>query len=191
MRMVEADVQLVGARPLLRHPPVFRGRELTREPWVRAAPRRRLTLDDLLAVARPQTSLLLDLKGSDTRLADVVLSSIQPFVDARSITVCGRNWALLDCFENVPGITVFYSAGTPSELLGLLARDRPIDGVSISETLLNRRIVRLVREGAETIVAWTVNSRARARELTSIGVDAIVTDDLRLLDGSIELSQAA
>jgi hypothetical protein len=86
---------------------------------------------------------------------------------------------------------VIYSVGTPSELLGLLARDRPIDGVSISETLLNRRIVRLVREGAETIVAWTVNSRARARELTLIGVDAIVTDDLRLPDGSIELSRVA
>jgi glycerophosphoryl diester phosphodiesterase len=180
--VVEADVQLVGRRAVLRHPSTLRGRELSWEPWARAAAFRRVTLAELLAAAGPATEVMLDLKGTDPRLADQVRRDIGPWLATRRLAVCGRAWHLLEPFEAIPGVRVVRSAGTAEELLHLLGRRVRADGVCVREHLLDERLVELLRDRAGRVLAWTVNGPLRARELAGWGVDGLVTDDLRLLE---------
>jgi glycerophosphoryl diester phosphodiesterase len=191
IRTVEADVQLLGRRAVLRHPACVRGRELGWEPWARAAAFRRLTLDELLAAAAGETELMLDLKGDDMRLAETVRASLEPWLGRRRLALCGRFWPLLEPFEDVAGVRVVRSAGSAEELLRLVGRRDPLDGVCVRERLLNERLVALLGERAVSVLAWTVNSPARAHELAAWGVDGIVSDDLGLLERAVAAPLAA
>ena len=48
-------------------------------------------------------------------------------------------------------------------------------------TLIDQRLVDRVHAAGGRVIAWTVNSRRVARTLRALGVDAICTDDVRLL----------
>lgn len=191
IRVVEADVQLLGRRAVLRHPSTVRGRELSWEPWARAGAFRRLTLDELLAEASPETELMLDLKGADPRLSDAVRAAVEPWLAVRRLAVCGRIWHLLERFENLPEVRVVWSAGTAQELLSLLGRRAPMDGVCIRERLLDEPLVELLGERAEAVLAWTVNCPLRAEELAGWGIDGLVTDDVSLLDHRVTTAALA
>jgi glycerophosphoryl diester phosphodiesterase len=122
------------------------------------------------------------LKGADGRLAHAVRAAIAPWLGTRTLAVCGRAWALLEPFEALAGVRVVRSAGTAEELLTLLGTGTHLGGVCVRERLLDERLVALLRERADAVLAWTVNSPARARELASWGVDGLVTDDRALLE---------
>lgn len=151
---------------------------------MRASARRRLRLADLLEAAAPETALVLDLKGADGRLPNAVLSQLDRFPVRRPVVVCGRAWHLLAPFEAVAGVRVFRSAGTAVELLALLGRDQPGDGVCVRDHLLDTRIVRLLHARAACVLAWTVNCPRRADALLRLGVDALISDDVHLLQRS-------
>jgi glycerophosphoryl diester phosphodiesterase len=57
----------------------------------------------------------------------------------------------------------------------------PDDAVSIRQTLLSREIVAALHERVPSVVAWTVNRAARARQLAGYGVDGITSDRIPVL----------
>ena len=68
-----------------------------------------------------------------------------------------------------------------SRLLAALRRRLPwlgdrLDGVSIHERLLDAGTVRDLQAISRTILAWPVNTAARARELTALGVSGLISD---------------
>jgi glycerophosphoryl diester phosphodiesterase len=63
-----------------------------------------------------------------------------------------------------------------------LALQRTIDGVTIQHTLLNEETAGWLRERNMTILAWTVNDLERVNELVALGVNAVTTDNLAILE---------
>lgn len=49
--------------------------------------------------------------------------------------------------------------------------------------LIDRDLVDLVHGAGGRVIAWTVNERSVADQLTAISVDGVCTDDIRLLEG--------
>ena len=139
-------------------------------PW---APR--LLLDELLAAAEPDTELMLDLKGHDRRLPPHVLAAVEAAARVQRLTVCSRNWRMLEPFAAVPGIRRVHSVGTARQLARLLRLDVPLAGISIHAKLLDAALVGELRQRAETLLAWPVESLDLARRLADWGVHGLIS----------------
>ncbi len=177
-RVIEADVRLFRGRPEIRHLKTVGPLPLYWDRWQLASPfRATLVLAELLRATTGRSELMLDLKGSRPRLADLVRAELAPFLGDRRFTVCARSWDLLGAFADLP-VRRVASVGSARQLRALLRRfaDRRVDGVSIHERLLDERVVGDLRQVADTVLTWPVNVPARARELMRIGVDGLISD---------------
>jgi hypothetical protein len=181
--LVEADVRLFRGRPEIRHLKTVGPLRLYWDRWELASPfRRSLVLPELLGSSAGATELMLDLKGANTHLAEIVRQELEPYMPARRFTVCARSWELLDAFDGLP-VRRFASVGNRRQLRALLARfaERRLDGVSIHERLLDALVVAEVRSVAGLVLTWPVNVPARARELVRLGVDGLISDDAAVI----------
>ena len=180
MRVIEADVHLFRGRLEVRHLKTLGPVPILWDRWRLASPfAARLVLTDLLAAAEPQTELVLDLKGRERRLAERVLEALRPRLRAGAVvTICARSWPLLEPFRGVEGVRGVHSVGSARQLRRLRRRvaDSRLDGISIHERLLDSRTVHELREFADVIMTWPVNTRERARELVACGVDGLISD---------------
>jgi hypothetical protein len=144
----------------------------------------RLQLVDLLLASRATGApLMLDLKGGDRRLATELVRLIDEFVPDRLLSVCSRNWTLLDPFADAPRIRVVHSVGSRAQLRALLSRRyTPAENaVSVHQRLLSPGRVRTLRRRAALLMTWPVNTVPRMEELVSWGVTGIISDAPRVL----------
>jgi glycerophosphoryl diester phosphodiesterase len=180
VRTIEADVHLCRGRLEVRHLKTLGPVPLLWDRWKLASPwAPRLLVSELLEAVRPPTELVLDLKGRDRRLAGLVLEAIGPRVaEGRDVTVCARSWPLLEPFTGVEHVRVVHSVGSARQLARLRRRldGRRIQGISIHERVLDSGRVRELRELADLILTWPVNTVERARELAGWGVDGLISD---------------
>jgi len=177
--LIEADVRLFRGRPEIRHLKTVGPLPLYWDRWELASPfRRSLVLSELLGSSAGSTELMLDLKGANTRLAEIVRQELEPYVPGRRFTVCARSWALLDAFDGLP-VRRFASVGNRRQLRALLDRfaQTRLDGVSIHERLLDAGVLAEIRSVAGLVLTWPVNVPARARELVRLGVDGLISDE--------------
>jgi hypothetical protein len=190
--VVEADVHLFRRRIEVRHLKTVGPIPLLWDRWALASPfRPRLLLDELLASVGPATCLMLDLKGRDARLSGLVLEAIRD-AGRRSTIVCSRSWNLLAPFEGDPGVRVVHSVGSHRQLRSLLRFPvGSLEGVSIHARLLDDIVAPMIRERAELVFAWPVNTLARARELAALGVSGMISDRLQLADELAPLHSVA
>jgi hypothetical protein len=180
IRLVECDVRLWRGRVEVTHLRAVGRLPIHWEKWRLGNPlRRRLRLDELVGATGPETELLIDLKGRDPRLAELVLAALP---SGRAVSVCSRAWQLLEPFEHEESVRVVYSVGTRAELDALLARPGgvPLGGVSIHHRLLDEPTMAELRQRTGLILAWPVMSAHRAHELIELGVDGVITQDLTI-----------
>jgi glycerophosphoryl diester phosphodiesterase len=180
IRLVECDVRLWHGQVEVTHLRAVGRLPIHWEKWRLGNPlRRRLRLRELLDAAGPETELLIDVKGHDPRLAELVLEALPA---GRAISVCSRDWRLLEPFEHHGTVRVVYSVGTKAELDALFAlpEDEPLAGVSIHHRLLDEQTMAELRRRTALILAWPVSSDSRAHELIALGVDGVITQDLSL-----------
>ena len=151
--------------------------------------RHRLTLDDILPLARPETRFLLDLKGTDVRLADAVVELVRRHrpaaPDTPPILVCSPFWEVLDAAGRHPDVRVIHSVGRDAALARLFDRvaDVPDPAVSIHVRYLGKPLPHLARfrDAGIAVVTWPVNDAALAQDLIGRGVDGLIMDDPALL----------
>jgi hypothetical protein len=177
--LIECDVRLFHGKPEVRHLKTIGPLPIFWDRWTLANPfARRLLLPELLQALAPGTELMLDLKGRDGRLADLVVSALARRPEVRHATICARSLALLDPFRERPGITTVYSIGRRRQLQGLTDRwdGRRFDAVSIHERLLDRETVRLLGRYADVVMTWPVRTAEQARRLLAWGVRGLITD---------------
>lgn len=180
---MEADVRLFHGRAEVRHLKTVGPLPVYWDRWALASPfRRPFVLSALLRATGPGTELMLDLKGSRLRLAELVRGEIAAYLPQRRFTICARSWRLLDGFDGLP-VRRFASAGSRRQLRALIRRfaDRRVDGVSVHERLLDARAVAELRSVADVVLTWPVNAPSRARELVAMGVDGLISDDAALI----------
>lgn len=174
--LVEADVRLWRGRLEVRHLKTAGPLPILWDRWRLANPfAPRLELRDLLAGARPETELLLDLKGRDRRLAELVLDALPR---DRRITICARDGRLLEPFAGREHVRLFQSVGSRRQLRAFLRRvdGLVLDGVSIHERLLDERVVAELRRRSSIVISWPVNTLQRAHELALLGVHGMISD---------------
>jgi glycerophosphoryl diester phosphodiesterase len=182
--LVEADVRLWRGRAEVRHLKTVGPLPILWDKWYLANPfAPRLQLRHVLARARRETQLLLDLKGRDRKLAELVRDGLP---DDRPVTVCARSRALLEPFAELGNVRVFQSVGSRRQLRTLLRTvdDVTLDGVSIHERLLDERVVDALRARGATVISWPVNTLDRALELARLGIHGLISDDPATLLGS-------
>jgi glycerophosphoryl diester phosphodiesterase len=180
VRAIEADLHLFRSRLEVRHLKTIGRIPILWDTWKLANPfSRRLVLPELLDAVEPDTELVLDLKGRDPRLAEAV----RELVADRPVTICARSWPLLDAFAGIESVRRVHSVGSARQLARLRQRlgGRRLDGISIHERLLDSRSVGELRELADVIMTWPVNTPERALELTACGVDGLISDRPSLL----------
>jgi glycerophosphoryl diester phosphodiesterase len=183
--MVELDVHLFRGRLEVRHAKTFGPLAILWERWylVRPfAPRRQLV--DVLGTVRPETHLLLDLKGPWPQLGRFAREVMRAACPDRPYSVCARNWFLLRPFRGQPNVRVIRSAAGPGALRSLVRRHRHGDGVSLEERLVTRELLADLHAHTPLVLVWGVVSRDRFRELRDVGVDGFILDDLTLAEGS-------
>lgn len=177
LQLAEADLHLFRGRVEVRHLKTLGPVPILWDSWKLASPRTpRLLLGELLAAAGPDTELMLDLKGRDARLSRKVRDAITA-AGIRRVTVCSRNWRLLDPLRDLPQVRIVHSVGSRCQLRALRRRFQGLrlTGISIHRDLLDAEQVRDLRERAELIMAWPVETSGAARELSAWGVDGLIS----------------
>ena len=177
--LVEADLHLRRGRIEVRHLKTLGPLPLLWDRW-RLAPGwgPRLELGALLGAAGPATELMLDLKGRDGRLARRVADALAAVPRRPRITVCSRNWVLLEPFEELEGVRLVHSVGSRRQLRALRRRfaSRRLDGISIHRDLLDAGTVADLRTRADMVMTWPVASADEARALAGWGVSGVITE---------------
>ncbi len=182
--LVEADVHLYRGRLEVRHLKTLGPLPVLWDRWYLASPRTpRLELTALLDHVDSETALLLDLKGSEPRLSLCVAAELARRQPVSPVTVCARNWRLLEPFLDDPHVRAVHSVGSRRQLRALRRRfaGRRLEGVSIHQRLLNPRTVADLRARAEIIVSWPVATVEEARRLAAWGVDGVITERFEAL----------
>jgi hypothetical protein len=177
---VEADLHLFHGRLEVRHLKTVGPLPILWDRWALAPPwQPRLLIDRLLAAARPDTRLMLDLKGHDRRLGALVAQTLDARAHDRDVTVCARDWRLLAPFHGRPGTRVVHSVGSKRQLR--LLPDRRLGGVSIHRRLLDAAVVRELKTRAEVLLCWPVETADEAHTLAAWGVDGLISQSFERL----------
>ena len=183
-RLVEADLHLRRGRIEVRHLKTLGPLPLLWDRW-RLAPGwgPRMELGALLAAAGPATELMLDLKGRDGRLARRVAGALAAVPRPPRITVCSRNWALLEALDGLEGVRLVHSVGSRRQLRALRRRfaSRRLEGISIHRDLLDAGTVADLRTRADMVMTWPVASADEARALAGWGVNGVITERFDVL----------
>lgn len=132
----------------------------------------------------------LDLKDTSPRFLNKLIDFLNRHgQDRRIILVSSWDLGVLQRVErDAPWVGRLLSVGSKDALDSLLVgyedirQDRLLNGVTIAHELLDAPTVEWLKERELLIFAWTVENLSRVNELTLLGVDAVVTDDLAILN---------
>jgi len=130
--------------------------------------------------------LKLDLKSTGQNALDSLVRFVLARPTEQQILVVSRNQdALIYLDEQLPDTVQILSLSTGNDVDLLLEHDDRIagvDGVSVPAWTLTPHRIEGLKSRGYLIDAWTVNDVERLVELTSMGVDAITTDNLAFFD---------
>ncbi len=147
-------------------------------------------LRDAWAYSAGATVLKLDLKSTGQNALDSLVRFIQARPTEQQILIVSKSGdALAYLDEQLPDTVQILSLATGNDVDMLLEHEDRIDGVdgiSIPEWSLTPQRIEGLKERGYLIDAWTVNDVQRLVELTSMGVDAITTDNLAFFDMAVE-----
>ena len=185
---VEADIWLHYGRLVARHDPALWRLPITysrRSVSLILAPA--IVLDTLLqATRRTTTQVLIDLKGREQGLPEAIVGVLRRRNAFERAALCGQEWGPLDRARALDARAhVVFSLGKPEHLERYLVRRRDDSAppcASCYHGLLTPATVDALKEAGSTIIAWTVDSEARARQLLRWGVDGITSNRFDMLN---------
>lgn len=183
--LVEADVHLYRDVLEVRHCKAV-GKHLYWDRWCDLSLRRNLclpVLDEVLAVAGGDPRLMLDLKGPSLGVAPRVAALLRQSAPGVPLTVCTKQWRMLDAFAPDPHVRCVFSANDPLQLARLRARlrRRPAFGVSIRLGLLSPEVVAEIKRRVQVVMAWSVDTEAELGRALRLGVTGVISKNVDLL----------
>jgi glycerophosphoryl diester phosphodiesterase len=185
---VETDIWLLYGRLVARHDrtlwrlPVSYSR---RSLQLHLAPA--IVLDTVLrATARTSTRVLIDLKGGHPGLPAAIVRLLERRDAFERTALCGQEWGPLEEALRInPAVRVFFSLGRrPEQFDAYLARRNAGTAPPLASCfhgMLTPTTVARLKAAGSTVIAWTVDSEARARQLLDWGVDGITSNDYAML----------
>jgi glycerophosphoryl diester phosphodiesterase len=181
---VETDVWSYKGRLEVRHAKTLGFIPVIWDKWyVRRQPDRPLVLDDVLAALPPGMGVMLDLKGDDAALPEMILAALRRHPEARPVMVSARFWQHLPSLREYPGLMLFHSVGRPWELRRVrpLLDQRENDAICVRYQLLNAATVRSLKQQVSMLATWAINDEERLARAMEWGVDAIITDETAIM----------
>ena len=177
---VETDIRPYRGRLDVRHAKTLGPLPIIWDRWyVRRYPRDPLDLDTVLNALPKGMGIMLDLKGNDPVLPELLLAALRRHPDPHPIMISSRFWDYLPSLRDYPGLMLFHSIGTR----GQLERVRPLldlrenDAVCVKYTLLDGPTVASLKQQVSMVSTWGINDTERLRHAIDWGVDAIITDE--------------
>jgi glycerophosphoryl diester phosphodiesterase len=127
----------------------------------------------------------LDLKESSNRYLDLLIAFLEERGDREVVVASGNERALRTFQDRYPRAIRLLSVGNSRDLRRL--RERParvalVDGVTIRASLVDEDAAAWLREQGMLIFVWTVNDLDRLNTLVLLGVDAVTTDNLAIME---------
>lgn len=174
-RGLESDVWLSAeGEPVLHHGP----------PHKEKAPP--LSLAELFAACGTDFDLSLDMKGPGTAERAVAVAHEAGF-DVSRLWMCGGSgscaaWRQYDPHVKLVTDLRWRDALMHAETVIPLLAEQTVDAVNLRHGRWTRRLVRLVHESGMLAFAWDVNHRWTRRYVLRVGVDALYSDHVDLLD---------
>jgi len=144
------------------------------------------TLGEVWNASARAGAVKLDLKQSSAAFYDLVFAFLDAHRDGRPVIVVSSSPSALRAFQaRAPDVYRFINA-TDANRQRALQRDPEllalIDGVSVRHDVLDADIAAWFDEQGVVTMAWTVNDLKRVNELVKLGVDAITTDNLAIME---------
>ena len=197
VHLVETDVHLYRDALEVRHRKAI-GPHFYWEKWWEVNRRRDIVLPELtevLAEAGAHPGLMLDLKGPGLDVASEVAALLRRHAPGMPVTVCTKQWRMLDAFDDDPNVRRVYSAAHPLQLrqLRALLRERRVDGLSIHRGLLRPDVVAELRRATDLIMVWPVDTEAALEHARWLGVTGVISKNLAILRqlGAADREEAA
>lgn len=144
--------------------------------------------DALIALVEGGARLMLDLRSWFRDPAAAAARELLALTDRSRVTISCEHWPIADRMRAwLPGIGVAYSIGSKRALRRYIEGRRdgslPETPVSVRESLLRSADdVDQLRTLSGSVAAWTVDDVDRALELVELGVDALISNRLQVLN---------
>ncbi|MGN0374662.1 MAG: glycerophosphodiester phosphodiesterase family protein [Butyrivibrio sp.] len=135
------------------------------------------TLREVMEFTKDKIKLNIEIKLSDNEphLVEKVVALIQEFEYTEDCYVTSMSYEALKEIKNIdPNIKTGYVL---TLAYGNFYNLDYCDAFSINAAYVNKNMVDAIHNRGKEIFVWTVNSRSKAREMTAIGVDAVITDN--------------
>ena len=211
--MIEADVHLYRRVLEVRHRKAL-GPHLYLEKWYELNRRRSIVLPDpaeLLAHVRAVTDglprLMLDLKGPRLGVAPEVDALLRRSAPDMPVSVCTKQWRMLEAFDGAPNVRQVMSAANWVQLSRLRARlrnqrrearrsgaqpasDRAA-GLSIYRNLLTPDIVAELHQATDLVMVWPVDTEEALAHARRLGVSGVISKNLPMLRRLVAESASA
>ena len=135
------------------------------------------TLREVMEFTKDKIKLNIEIKLSDNEphLVEKVVALIQEFEYTEDCYVTSMSYEALKEIKNIdPNIKTGYVL---TLAYGNFYNLDYCDAFSINAAYVNKNMVDAIHNRGKEIFVWTVNSRSKAKEMTAIGVDAVITDN--------------
>lgn len=142
---------------------------------------RQISLDEALALARPEVEVFVELKGepADAEVLAVqvvgALARTGGFQRARVLSAVPELLAAVALRAPAVAVHLVYQARSPLDLDATLER-LGASGVVPNHRHVNRAFVRGRHRRGNSVVPYTINTRAGVDRMTAAGADGVVTD---------------
>ncbi|MBX6356426.1 MAG: glycerophosphodiester phosphodiesterase [Micromonosporaceae bacterium] len=187
--LVEADIHLFRGALEVRHCKAL-GRHLFWEKWWDVSWRRDVIVPELAEVlahvrevVNGDPRLMLDLKGRAPAVAPEVAALLRRAAPGMPVSVCTKQWRMLDAFDGDPHVRKILSASSTRQLGRLRARlrRRRAAGVSVRRQLLTPAVAEELRRGADVVMVWPVDTEAALDHARWLGVNGVISKNLDIL----------
>lgn len=183
---IECDLWHAHGRLVLRHERKLPALPVVYDKWYMRFRFGELKLREVLERIRFQADVFLDIKSATPRSAESLLALYRENRGLMPRTlVSSKRWKVLDRLARIKSAhRLYYSVGERHGVGSLLRRaekEPKPDGTSIRHNLLDRAVVGDLHASGLEVYAWTVNNVNRAEELLEMGVDGLISDDVRML----------
>jgi hypothetical protein len=143
-------------------------------------------IENIWVVAEAAEAIQLDLKSSSPAYVNQVIALLDEKRGGPRVVISTPSVAALRTLrERQPAVILLYSIQSRAELDDL--QDDPdlqnlIDGVSIRENMIDEDTMSWFHDHQLLVWVWTVNVIGRLNELVDLGVDAVTSDNLAILE---------
>jgi len=176
--VMEIDVRAINGNLYAAHTPP--------PGWLPSQAYSGLTFEQAWTQAAGARYVQLDLKDTSSATTRVVADFLERHTGERRVFLSSKSFRALEVIhERTEDVGLVLSLGNGYELQTLLEapeRAEILTGVSVRATLLDAETMDWFKERGLLVIAWTVNDVDRLNDLVALGIDAVSTDNLAILD---------